>query len=104
MLSSPPLVDSLGNINLHFRDDLIVTIQPSEGMPSLASRDLIFEIPARDINVSLIAHPDGATWALLKIPTESLRTVRSQDSFALIDVTDGGSSVRWEGVFIRRGQ
>lgn len=99
-----PLVDAQGNIQLHIRSDLTIDIKPGASLATLAGRSLSFEIPRRNIRHALAAHPLDATWQIINIPMDQLRSVRTGDPFVLIDRTGGGYKVWWEGSFKRRGE
>lgn len=104
MLSTIPLIDAQGNINLHIRSDLSVDVKPGATLGSLATRTLVFEIPRRGIRHELVVHPTEPTWRIISIPASDLRAVLNGDPFVLVDRTGGSSKVWWEGSFKRRGQ
>lgn len=99
-----PLIDAQGNINLHIRSDLTIDIKPGASLGTLAGRVLSFEIPRRNLRFDLVAHPLDATWQIINVSTDQLRSVLTGDPFVLIDRTGGGHKVWWEGAFKRRGQ
>jgi hypothetical protein len=102
MKSAPPLVDQFGNINLHMEQDLIVPLQGGVNVGDLSARNLLFTISVRGVRHVPVANPADAQGRLINIPAAQLKAVRTGDSFALIDRTNG-SKVRWEGTITRRG-
>lgn len=104
VISSIPLVDAQGNINLHIRSDLTVDIKPGASLATLAGRTLSFEIPRRSIRHNCEVNPLDATWRIINLSADQLMNVRTGDPFVLIDRTGGGHKVWWEGVVKRRGE
>jgi hypothetical protein len=83
-------------------EDFVVPLRGGEGVGDLSARTLVFRIPARGINHSPIANPADPTGRVIKLTAKELASVRTGDSFVLLDKTGGGNRARWEGTFTRR--
>lgn len=102
MQTVQPLIDQFGNINLHMEEDLVLPLRGGEGLADLSQRDLVFRIPARSITHVVQLDPAEPTGRLIRLTAKELRSVRSGDTFILLDTTGGGAASRWEGVIRRR--
>lgn len=102
MPSQPSLVDRFGDLSIHMLQDLVVPVRGGDTLPDISGRSLVFYIPKRGIRHVLGDHPFQATWKIISMTAEELRTVRTGDEFILMDETDEAQPL-WEGSIRRRG-
>jgi len=83
-------------------EDLVLPLRGGEGLADLSVRNLVFRIPARGITYTVQPDPAEPTGKLIHLTAKELRSVRTGDTFILLDLTGGGAASRWEGVIRRR--
>lgn len=104
--NNPPDVDVLGNIYVHSRTGLTISVVDKDmagTVVDISGDTWFFEMPG--LRKALVADPNNATGLMLVLTINDVANLSSTTPtpFLVMDETGGKKDDRWEGTIRKRG-